>query len=402
MKILIKKPSQSKILWMLLLLAFLKPAYFGTITELDKLFNGVRILVVLFMAFYYVVLKKKMLKFSCAFFLFSIVPLLSTFLNSGNVFNAFAFSAVSFGSVMIMELGYEKDGFFLIDALYSILEILVYANLVTMLMFPHGLYLYETSTGWISDQAWILGLRNAQTTYLILACIVDVIYWRLTPKKRDHTIRCCCLYFAVFITINTLKIGSGYIGYALMTLLLIITAIQNKVQVKFHVVAIAHIIIFFLMTSLGKLSSFAALGDTLGLIVGRTNTVSARFRIWSIAWDKILSSPIWGYGILNEKQLSWLSSIAAGATTTHNTFLDMWFRGGVLCFGLFCLVLFLINRKLLMIRDDESYLYNVCGIGFLTFFIVAQAEGAMSGATMYILIGLLWVAPDIVRSRKWN
>ena len=140
MKILIKKPSQSKILWMLLLLAFLKPAYFGTITELDKLFNGVRILVVLFMAFYYVVLKKKMLKFSCAFFLFSIVPLLSTFLNSGNVFNAFAFSAVSFGSVMIVELGYEKDGFFLIDALYSILEILVYANLVTMLMFPHGLY----------------------------------------------------------------------------------------------------------------------------------------------------------------------------------------------------------------------------------------------------------------------
>ncbi len=402
MKILIKKPSQSKILWMLLLLAFLKPAYFGTITELDKLFNGVRILVVLFMAFYYVVLKKKMLKFSCAFFLFSIVPLLSTFLNSGNVFNAFAFSAVSFGSVMIVELGYEKDGFFLIDALYSILEILVYANLVTMLMFPHGLYLYETSTGWISDQAWILGLRNAQTTYLILACIVDVIYWRLTPKKRDHTIRCCCLYFAVFITINTLKIGSGYVGYALMTLLLIITAIQNKVQVKFHVVAIVHIIIFFLMTSLGKLSSFAALGDTLGLIVGRTNTVSARFRIWSIAWDKILSSPIWGYGILNEKQLSWLSSIAAGATTTHNTFLDMWFRGGFLCFGLFCLVLFLINRKLLMIRDDESYLYNVCGIGFLTFFIVAQAEGAMSGATMYILIGLLWVLPDIVRSRKWD
>ena len=65
-------------------------------------------------------------------------------------------------------------------------------------------------------------------------------------------------------------------------------------------------------------------------------------------------------------------------------------------------MLFLINRKLLMIRDGEPYLYSVCGIGFLAFFIVAQAEGAMSGATMYILIGLLWVLPDIARSRKWD
>lgn len=400
MKILIKKPSQSKALWMLLLLAFLKPAYFGTIAELDKLFNIIRILVVLFMAFYYVVIRKKILKFSFVFLLFSIVPLFPTFLNSGNIFNAFTFSAVSFGSVMIMELGYEKDGLFLIDALYSVIEILVYANLVTILTFPHGLYLYETSIGWISDQAWILGLRNAQTTYLILACIVDMIYWQLTPKKRGHTIRCMCLYIAVFITINILKIGSGYVGYTLMTILLIVTAIQKKVQVKFHIVAIWHIIVFFLMSSLGKLSSFAALGDTLGLLVGRTTTVSARFRIWSIAWDKILSSPIWGYGILNEKQLSWLSSIAAGATTTHNTFLDMWFRGGFLCFGLFCLVLLFVNRKLLTISKSWPYLYNVCGIGFLAFFIIAQAEGAMSGATMYILIGLLWVLPDIVRNME--
>ena len=85
MKILIKKPSQSKILWMLLLLAFLKPAYFGTIAELDNLFNVVRILVVLFMAFYYVVLQKKMLKFSFVFFLFSIVPLLSTYITAAYV-----------------------------------------------------------------------------------------------------------------------------------------------------------------------------------------------------------------------------------------------------------------------------------------------------------------------------
>ena len=400
MRILIKKPSQSKILWMILLLAFLKPAYFGTIAELDMLFDIIRILVILFMAFYYVIIQKKMLKFSLIFLLFSMVPLFATFLNSGNTFKAFAFSAGSFGSVMIIELGYEKNGAFIVDVLYSVLEILVYVNLITLLVFPHGLYLYETSTGWISDQAWILGLRNAQTTYLILTCIVDVIYWQITPKKRGHTIRCVCLYVAVFITINTLRIGSGYVGYTLMTLLLIITAVQKKVRVKFNVVAVGHIIVFFLMTSLGKLSSFAALGDFIGFLVGRTNTVSARFRIWGIAWNKILSSPIWGYGILNEKQLTWLSSIAAGATTTHNTFLDMWFRGGFLCFGLFCLVLAYINRKLTTLRISWPYLYNACGIGFLAFFIIAQAEGAMSGATMYILIGLLWILPDIVRNMK--
>lgn len=400
MKVLIKKPSQSKILWMIILFAFLKPAYFGTIASWDKAFDILRILMVLFIAVHFFVIRKKVYKFSLIFLLFSIVPLIVTVTNSGNIFNAFTFCAISFGTVMLVELGVEKEGCNFVDALYCVCEILVYVNLITMILWPEGLYLYETSTGWISDQNWFLGLRNAQTTYLILACIVDVIYWELKPTKKATTVRCICLYVSVFITINRLKIGSGYVGYILMTFLIALIFIWKKICIRFDYVVIGHVIVFFLMTSLGKLNSFVKLSNFIGLLVGRVNTVSARFQIWSVAWEKILSSPIWGHGILNENQLSWLSSIAAGASTTHNTFLDMWYRGGLISFSLFCLVLFYISKNLWNIKNSYQSLYNLCSIGTFAFFVIAQSEGAMSGTTMYILIGLLWKMPDIVR-KKW-
>ncbi len=399
MKIVVRRSWQSKLLWVILLLAFIKPPYFGIIAGVDKIFNVIRVLTVVFIAGYYMLVRKKFPRLSFLLLIYSIVPLLATIINSGNIYNAFSFCAVSVGSAMIMELGAEKKSYILIDALYLVLELLVYANLITILLFPHGLYLFKTSIGWMSDQAWVLGLRNAQTTYLLLACIVDVVYWNLKTRKTSTNIRCLCLYIAVFVSISILKTGSGLISFFLMTFLIVLTY-STSICIQFSYVAVGHLLLFILMTSLGSLSSFAEFGNFWGQLVGRASSVSARFHIWTVTWGKVLSAPIFGYGILKERQLLWLSLIAAGATTTHNTFLDMWFRGGVICFGLFCLILLYLNRKLMTLKEEYKILYNICAISFLAFFVIVQAEGAMSGTTMYILIALLWVLPDIAKERK--
>ena len=52
------------------------------------------------------------------------------------------------------------------------------------------------------------------------------------------------------------------------------------------------------------------------------------------------------------------------------------------------------------LKEEYKILYNICAISFLAFFVIVQAEGAMSGTTMYILIALLWVLPDIAKERK--
>lgn len=400
MTLTIKKPSSSKIVWMLIFLAFLKPAYFGTIAELDQIFNVIRIVAVVLLLIYYLIRKHRIFMLSALLLLYSVIPLFSTFINEGNIINAFTLCAVSFGSAMVMDIAAQKRNDMMVDALYSILEILVYANLITIILFPHGLYLFTTESGWISDQTWVLGLRNAQTTYLLLACIVDVTYWYIKPRRVRTNIRCICLYTAVFITINHLKVGSGYLSYFLMTILFIVMFFKKSICLSFKIVVIAHIVMFFFLTSVGKLSPISTLGDALGLIVGRTGTVSARFQIWTISWDKILESPLWGHGALNLNQLTWLSTIAAGATTTHNTFLDMWFRGGLFCFGSFCMILVYINKRLNFLKVKNQNLYNVCSIGFFGFFIVAQAEGALSGATMYVLIGMIWALPTMIEARE--
>lgn len=400
MNLTIKKPLSSKIVWMLIFLVFIKPAYFGTIAELDQLFNGIRIVAVVFLLIYYLIRKHRLFKLSALLLLYSMIPLFSTFINSGNIINACTLCVVSFGSAMVMDIAAQKKNDVMIDALYGILEILVYANLIAIILFPNGLYLFATESGWISDQAWVLGLRNAQTSYLLLACIVDVAYWYIKPRRIRTSIRCLCLYIAVFITIDYLKIGSGYLSYFLMTILFVVVFLKKSICIPFKAVVISHIVIFFVITSLGNLSSISVLGNTLEMLVGRSGTLSARFHIWTVSWNKVLESPLWGHGILNLNQLTWLSSIAAGATTTHNTFLDIWFRGGLLCFSSFCMILVYVNRRLEFLKAKNQNLYNACSIGFFAFFVVAQAEGAMSGAAMYVLIGLIWALPKMIEARK--
>lgn len=401
MKIKIKKPSSSKVIWMLVFLAFLKPAYFGTVSIWDNIFDVIRILAVLVLAFYYFFIKKGIFKFTLQLLMFASIPLFVTVFNRGNLFGAFTSCLLAFGSAMIMDIASRKRNDLMAEAMYQILEILVYSNFIAILMFPNGLYLFETETGWISDQAWILGLRNAQTTYLMLACIVAALYLELKHYRIGITIRCICLYVVVFFTISTLEIGSGFLGFFVLSFMLIFTYFKKNICISFSYVTIGHVVLFFLMTSLGSLSLFSSIGDIVGMFLGRQGTVSARFYIWKISWSKVFESPILGHGIMNSDQLTWLSNIAAGASTTHNTFLDMWLRGGLICFILFCLVLRTINKRISFLKKENLRLYNIGTIGVLVFFIIAQAEGAMSGTTMYILLGLLWSLPNLIQKEDY-
>ena len=108
MTLTIKKPSSSKIVWMLIFLAFLKPAYFGTIAELDQIFNVIRIVAVVLLLIYYLIRKHRIFKLSALLLLYSVIPLFSTFINEGNIINAFTLCAVSFGSAMVMDIAAQK------------------------------------------------------------------------------------------------------------------------------------------------------------------------------------------------------------------------------------------------------------------------------------------------------
>ena len=64
------------------------------------------------------------------------------------------------------------------------------------------------------------------------------------------------------------------------------------------------------------------------------------------------------------------------------------------------MILVYINKRLNFLKVKNQNLYNVWSIGFFGFFIVAQAEGALSGATMYVLIGMIWALPTMIEARE--
>ena len=387
---ILRKPNKSRLLWMLLFLAFLKPGYFENVEWLDKLFDITRIITVIVLGYYNFIYKRKKSYLALFILAYSLIPLSSTIINGGDVFSALVLCAISFGATMIFDIVISEIPDLLFRTLLPVLEILIYINLLTIFIFPQGLYLFITEQGWISDQCWILGLRNAQTLYLMLGCVVELLNYITHKVKIKSIIRLITMYTVVWITISVLNIGSGILGFIAFGILSLILVIikKNKLRLNFVFVSLFHIIMSLIITNMNTLSSYAI----FVFIRGTGNTVFARSIIWSTVWDKIIQNPILGYGLQKSDNMRWLTSIAAGATTAHNTFLDILFRGGVSTFIVFIAILLIIGRRL---KNSECpiQLYNWASVSLFTTFIIAQAEGAMSGGNFYLLIGLLWITP---------
>ena len=68
-----------------------------------------------------------------------------------------------------------------IHVLFGISELLTYFNLLTIILFPNGMY--ESFSVITLRENWLLGYRNTFFTYYVVFIVVGFIYREMTGKK---------------------------------------------------------------------------------------------------------------------------------------------------------------------------------------------------------------------------
>ena len=157
------------IIWFLLIIPLLKTPYMNKVPIMDLGFNCMRMLSGGIILYLYLK-RQRFSKIVIIQLVFQLVLLITTLINSGNVYNQCltAISVISF--YLIVELMIKDNCVNFLNVMLLCSEILVYINLITLFIFPYGMY-----RDW-TYRNWFLGTDNQHIGTILAAIFIVLIY----------------------------------------------------------------------------------------------------------------------------------------------------------------------------------------------------------------------------------
>lgn len=272
------------------------------------------------------------------------------------------------GMAIYLEKQKENKKYQILKVLFYYLSILMMVNLACDILLPNGIakismYSDEGYLTW-SDSVGFLDADNRVSLFGLLYIYVSSIYIYL--QKGNHKKRIVWPYILAIINIIIAKSGSGIIA---LTVLLAYQMIARRKSIIKSILTWKSIVIFVILTGLFVSGKFAGLLLLLGNTFNKGVTLSGRTLIWVSAIDKIIKSPIWGYGTLEGGAFF---KIGTYTWYSHNQYLDLWLQGGVFCLLSFFMILVFLNKTIRLGSDGCNYKSFVLVV--LAFLVMGIAE----------------------------
>lgn len=255
----------------------------------------------------------------------------------------------------------------------AILCALTVMNTVSaIVVYPGWLY-------WSEGPFYLLGGDNTSVRIYIIAVLFTVLDSSLDGGHK--TVPLVTIFsFIAFVILRDIATGkvcafvlfAAYIVYYVLHL--------DRFALTTRMTWLFHGILFVLLIILSDTSLFSGLVVN---VLGRNLTLTDRTIIWGITIDKIIESPLIGYGVVSGADFESLLPYIIGVNA-HNTFLMIQFIGGAILS-----VTFVTLSVLASVRYDRSR--HAPGIVILpvTLFVMmlhAQVEGGDATYLIYIML----------------
>lgn len=343
--------------------------YFVFLLPLSLLeFNSVKILYYILLATIDSILFIKWLAFNKKSFvtliviIYHVYLLFLTVINKGAIMTAIRETLLYVGICLLTELIIAWNPGFLIDRFLKLLRILVILNLVSILLFPKGLY----KTDLFGSNYYLLGYDNQNINIILPMVILSCLRYKYygIVEKKQYMISSIIALSTVFIIKSIASIEVLLFFYLLTTPRIL----NNNKIVDFKKLFFVNIFISVILIIFQGQKYFEYFFVN---VLNRSLTISGRTYIWAETFNLIKRKPFFGYGVISpDNRAAMLStfSVVAGLHA-HNRFMETLFRGGIV--GLFLLLISLFysfsinkyNRKTvvykLMVASVFAYLMGM-------------------------------------------
>lgn len=117
-------------------------------------------------------------------------------------------------------------------------------------------------------------------------------------------------------------------------------------------------------------------------VLGKDPSLSSRTIIWDLALRRIYQAPLIGYGEMSSESVTeWLL-----INHTHNIYMELLFKGGVLLLIAFLVYLFYVGRKLY--RNHSHYTARILEISIIIYLLLSFADDYLELPYFYCLMAI--------------
>lgn len=312
--------------------------------------------------------------------LFSAALVFSTILNHGETKIAILDGLVLISLFSLCEMMLKKSLMTFLDAMSPLMSTLVVLNFITLIAFPNGMYINTVlrSSFWSSPNNWLLGYDNAFFAYLLPAMLFSIIrniYLKRTPISAVRTIIICSICF--YSVLSRWQAGSvvSILLFGVLSLLIILN-IEPKF---FNSVSylLGNVILFFGIVVFRLQNVFA---DLIIHGLGKDLSFTGRTRVWDASFKSIGRSLWTGYGL--EDVYKTIGKLKL--SSTHNSFLWILYRGGILQFLPFTAMI--MDSTIQLFKNRNKPYVAIAAAGMCCMFLNWQIEAITANSLMMLFI----------------
>lgn len=317
--------------------------------------------------------------------LFFLVMGFSTVVNSGVDIDKFISLAKMIIIILFIAAQWERNSQELILTVENVLLLLIFANLISVLLYPDGVYEYFMPNQWGGgevDRQWILEQKNSFSYY----CIVLLAASSIRSSALEMKICDRKWLLEYLICIASVVISKSSTGTIVLVVELIYLALyrligrENRFNSKFMTLVISCVYIIFVT------GNTALFGNVIYALTGKSSNLSTRLVIWKNSFDYIARHPIIGGGYtFGDEFQSMLGNLHF--SSTHNMVVQIMFYGGIVLLAVFIYMVIHLVKNASIIRE-QKIAYVVFGV-VLMILIEGLTESLVGSVKIYILLQIL-------------
>lgn len=367
---------ENKYLLGFILFCCFQPGYLEQITVINDIYTYLNLFILSFLIILIIIehrITKTMLWVLCFFGFQFIITLL---IKPENAFPYIKSNALKFILCIVFDMWMQKNPKLLFRA-SEYLDVYVYINLLTMILYPDGLYESELYT-----LNWFLGYKNLSGKILPILCI-SVINSYITHNKLS--LRTILLIIISLITAFLSQSANCLVLTVLFVVLLFLFHSKNfKIPkaINLLTITISTFILSLLLTftDLVELFNFFIEG-----VLHKSGSFAGRKNLWIVMVEYIDQSPIFGNGYWAGKDFVEATG-SRWFTHTHNFLLYLLVTGGIILVLIFIIGLIRASKKIVLFSDRiESKIVFFVLVSFMINGITEALVGVVFLYPLFVL-----------------
>lgn len=364
-----RKDIANFILYFILLFSFFKPDYFNyNFTFLSKIYiilqvlSGITVIAL-------ILLKKKYPKIINYILLFLIILLFSTYMNDGNIINCLKSMLQIIILSLIVDYGIKNDAKIFLNSFEFLLFILSFINLITILIYPTGLY--TNSTGYYAN--WFLGYKNTHILFIIPLVLISISnsYFKFNKLKFRN-------YFVILMSIISTFLVANSTGLVGLLIIILFMVLPKRIQ-SFKIFNILNYFIVYILSFVSiillRLQNYFSF--FIVNFLHKDLTFTGRTYIWDSVINEIKNKLIFGHGLLTFQYNT-------NVYTTHNSLLDLLYKTGIIGFASYIIIIYKSLKELYKYRSYK--IAKFISIVIFVYFIMMLTEAYSYELIIFIFI----------------